>query len=222
MQPIPVKVKNVNVYPYIDFKGGGPGPVILPVITNATGTYSVGTLGLYVFYNLNLTGGKQVEKLLVHNSYIAVGEDENGSSFTSHWMYCLDAGTSPEFGLTTRPLSNIGNASSGDANLSLNVPPYIVLAPLTNVNVSQLFPPPAIGQVSLITNGTGNVIATKVGTPHETGVEVKGGTRSGLLHNGMTRIIVSGKTKDGHTLAFSGLTCLDARDPAIFFRLFGE
>lgn len=220
MQPIPVKVKNVNIYPYINFNGGGPGPVILPVITGAAGTYAVGTLGLSVFYNLNITGGKQIEKLLVHNSYIAEGEYENGSPFTSHWMYCLDAGTSPEFGLTTTILSTIGTSAA--ANVSLNVPPYIVLAPLTNINVSQLFPPPAIGQLSLITNGTGNIIATKFGTPHEMGVEVKGGTRSGSLHNGMTRIIVSGKTKDGHTVAFSGLTCLDARDPSIFLRVFGE
>lgn len=221
MQPIPVKVKNVNIYPYINFNSGGPGPVIPPVITNAQGTYAVGTLGLSVFYNLNISDGVSVGKLSVHNSYIAEGEYENGSPFTSHWMYCLDnTGPSFEFGLTTTLLSTTGTAAA--ANVSLNVPPYIVLAPLTNINVSQLFPPPAIGQLSLITNGTGNIIATKFGTPHEMGVEVQGGIRSGSLHNGMTRIVVSGKTKEGHTVAFSGLTCLDARDPSIFLRVFGE
>ena len=54
MQPIPRKVKNVNVYPYVEWHGGGVGPVILPVVEKATGTFAVGTLIKSVFYNLDL------------------------------------------------------------------------------------------------------------------------------------------------------------------------
>ena len=44
MQAIPQKVKNVNVYPYVEWHGGGVGPVILPVVEKATGTFAFGTL----------------------------------------------------------------------------------------------------------------------------------------------------------------------------------
>lgn len=217
MQPIPVKVKNVSVYPYL---GIGPvGPVVQPVITGAAGTYSVGTLGLNVFYNLDLSGGKQTGTLQVHGRYIAIGEYENGSPFSTVWMFCLEAGKAPRFGRTVTMGASDAAASEADAQ-PLSVPPYIVLQPLTDITVSQVFPPPAIGQVVLIQGGKGNVIATRVGTPHLMGVEVKGGKRSPQLHTGMKNIIITGKTKDGHLYTVSSETCVSAGDPAVFFRLF--
>jgi len=215
MQPIPVKVKNVSVYPYT---GIGPvGPVVLPVIEGASGTYSVGTLGLSIFYNLDISGGKQKGTLQVHDRYIAMGEYEDGSSFTTVWMYCLEADKTPRFGRTV----TVGATASDQAEAQpLSVPPYIILAPLTDITVSQLFPPPAIGQIVLIQGGKGNIIGTRVGTPHLMGVEVSGGNRSTQLHAGMTNIIITGKTKDGHIYTASHQTCISAADPAIFLRTF--
>jgi hypothetical protein len=218
MQPIPVKVKNVSIYPYL---GVSIGPVVEPVLTGASGTYSVGTLGMSIFYNLDLSGGKYSGDLGVHKQYIAQGQYEDGSPFISVWMYCLDDSPKPRFGRTVYMKNEMSAPGVENSPGAISVPPYIVLAPLTEVTVSQVFPPPAIGQVLLIEKAKGNIIATKVGTPHEMGVEVSGGKRTGQLHNGMVRIIISGKTKDGHMYTAQGLTCVNAGDPAIFFKLFG-
>jgi hypothetical protein len=218
MQPIPVKVKNVSVYPYL---GVSIGPVVEPVLTGAGGTYSIGTLGMSVFYNLDLSGGKLSGTLGIHQQYIAQGQYEDGSPFISVWMYCLDNSSKPRFGRTVYMQNEMSAPGVENSPGAISVPPYIVLAPLTEVTVSQLFPPPAIGQLLLIDKAKGNIIATKVGTPHEMGVEVTGGKRTGQLHNGMSRIIISGKTKDGHMYTASGLTCVSAADPAVFFKLFG-
>lgn len=219
MQPIPVKVKNVDIFPYL---GVSIGPAVEPVLKGASGTYSIGTLGTSVFYNLDLSGGKPVGELGIHMQYIARGQYEDGSPFISVWMYCLDNSSKPRFGRTVYLQSEMGAPGAEIAPGALSVPPYIVLAPLTEVTVSQLFPPPAIGQIVLIQKAKGNIIATKTGTPHEMGVEVTGGKRTGALHQGMSRIIISGKTKEGHSYTASGLTCVDAGDPAIFFKLFGQ
>lgn len=218
MQPIPVKVKNVSVYPYL---GVSIGPAVEPILTGASGTYSVGTLGMSVYYNLDLSGGKAVGELGIHMQYIAQGQYEDGSPFISVWMYCLDNSSKPRFGRTVYMQAEEAAPGVENSPGALSVPPYVVLAPLTEVTVSQLFPPPAIGQIVLIQKAKGNIIATKTGTPHEMGVEVSGGKRSGALHTGMSRIIISGKTKDGHLYTASGLTCVSAADPAIFFKLFG-
>ncbi|BAV05628.1 hypothetical protein SAMN05421788_108226 [Filimonas lacunae] len=214
MFPIPVKVTNVKVYPYFEWHGGGVGPVILPVVDNATGSYSVGTLTTNIFYNLNLTGGQRTGTLAVHGRYFATGETEDGSPFTTHWMYCLNNSDSPTFGLTVnmRP----GNTFPTPAPIA--TPPYIVLSALTDITVSQVFPPPAIGQTLLITNGTGNIIATQVGTPHETGVEITTGTRVSHLIVGSKNVIITGKNKDGSLVTLGGLTCISVDEPAVFLR----
>jgi hypothetical protein len=215
MQPIPVKVKNVNVYPYVEWHGGGVGPVILPVIEGASGTYAVGTLIMSVFYNLDLNVTEK-PKLGIHQRYVAMGETEDGTPFTTPWMYCTNASNQPEFGRTITL-----NQPNSEANSVGSVPPYITLGPLTDITVSQLFPPPAIGQILLIENGSGNVIATRTGTPHEMGVEVKGGKRFGNLSAGAKNIIITGKNQDGKTVTMGDLTCLDPNEPAIFIRQFG-
>lgn len=215
MQPIPVKVKNVNVYPYVEWHGGGVGPVILPVIEGASGTYAVGTLLMSVFYNLDLNVTEK-PKLGIHQRYVAMGETEDGTPFTTPWMYCTNNSNQPEFGRTitlNQPIS--------DAIIIGIVPPYITLGPLTDITVSQLFPPPAIGQIVLIENGSGNIIATRTGTPHEMGVEVKGGQRYGNLRAGAKNIIITGKNSEGKTVTIGNLTCLDPNEPTIFLRQFG-
>ncbi len=215
MQPIPVKVKNVNVYPYVEWHGGGVGPVILPVIENASGTYAVGTLIMSVFYNLDLNVTEK-PKLGIHQRYVATGETEDGTPFSTPWMYCTNASNQPEFGRTITL-----NQQDSDAINGGFVPPYITLGPLTDITVSQLFPPPAIGQIILIENGSGNVIATRTGTPHEMGIEVKGGKRFGNLRAGAKNIIITGKNSEGKTVTTGNLTCLDVNEPAIFLRQFG-
>jgi len=215
MQPIPVKVKNVNVYPYVEWHGGGVGPVILPVIENASGTYAVGTLIMSVFYNLDLNVTEK-PKLGIHQRYVATGETEDGTPFSTPWMYCTNASNQPEFGRTITLNQQDSEAINGGF-----VPPYITLGPLTDITVSQLFPPPAIGQILLIENGSGNVIATRTGTPHEMGIEVKGGKRFGNLRAGAKNIIITGKNSEGKTVTTGNLTCLDVNEPAIFLRQFG-
>lgn len=212
---IPVKIKNVSIYPYL---GVGPvGPVVEPVITNGVGTYTVSTLTTNVFYNLNLSSANFKGKLSVHDRYIAVGETENGEQFTSPWMYCTEADKTPQFGRTISMLQESGNTEAVQGVSSL---PYVVLGPLTDITVSQVFPPPAIGQIMLIENGKGNIIATKVGTPHEMGVEVTSGKRTGKLIQGMKNIMITGKTKTGETYTASNLTVIDAGEPAVFLRTF--
>ena len=215
---IPVKVKNVSIYPYL---GIGPiGPVVEPVLTGASGTYSVGTLTTHVYYNLNLSGGKPNGKLGVHQKYIAMGEYESGGQFTTVWMFCTEADASPEFGRTINMIGS-GDQEAGVADAAISVPPYIKLGPLTNITATLFFPPPAIGQMTLIENGTGNIIATKVGTPHEMGVEVISGTRVNRLSAGMHNIMITGKTKDGQTYTSGNMTVVGAGEPAVFLRLFG-
>ncbi|GGH67290.1 hypothetical protein HNQ91_001686 [Filimonas zeae] len=210
----PVKVKNVNIYPYVAWQGGGVGPAILPVIEGASGVYSVGTLFTNVFYNLTLNGGKTLAPLVVHESYVAVGQTESGVPFTSHWMYCLHTGDTPEFGLTINAYFVPYHYVPG----SYSTPPYFPVAPLTNITVSQLFPPPGIGSRLLIVNGTGNIIATKTGTPHEMGVEVTSGERLGVLSVGLQNIIITGKNADGNLITLTTLTCTGSGEPAVFLR----
>lgn len=216
MQAIPVKVKNVNVYPYVDWNGGGVGPVILPVIEGATGTYAVGTLLMSVFYNLNLDSQSQKPKLGIHQRYVAIGETEDGAPFTTPWLYCTNNSSEPEFGRTI----TINKEDSVAINTG-SLPEYITLGALTDITVSQLFPPPAIGQILLIENGSGNVIATRTGTPHEMGIEVTKGNRLGVLKAGMKNIIITGKNKDGKSVTMGNLTCVDPNEPAVFLHQFG-
>jgi hypothetical protein len=216
MKAIPVKVKNVNVYPYVDWNGGGVGPVILPVIEGATGTYAVGTLMMSVFYNLNLDSQSQKPQLGIHQRYIATGETEDGTPFTTPWMYCTNDSSQPEFGRTITI-----NKEDSEAINTGSLPEYITLGPLTDITVSQLFPPPAIGQIPLIENGSGNVIATRTGTPHEMGIEVNKGNRLGTLKAGMRNIIITGKNKDGKSVTMGNLTCVDPNEPAVFLHQFG-
>lgn len=216
MQPIPIKVKNVTVYMYIN----PTEPLSVVILSNASGTYSVGTLGLNSFYNLNLDDkGKETNPLNVHGKYYAVCETQTGETFTTPWMYCLNNSDSPEFGRTIKMVS----PTNSNADLAVpvaNTSGFITLGALTDITVSQLFTPPAIGQRTLISGGKGNIIATKIGTPHEMGVKVESGERFGTIPVGGKHIIISGKTKSGDTFSQTGYTVISGGEPAIFLKEF--
>lgn len=215
MQGIPVKVKNVTVFLNTDPRQ----TIVVEILSGASGTYTVGTLFTNIFYNLDLTdGGKRTNPLDVHSQYYATGETESGDKFTTPWMYCLDNSNEPKFG-RTQTLTATSSASSMAVPV-VNESDYIKLGSLTDITVSQLFPPPAIGQRTLIKNGSGYIIATRIGTPHEMGVQVDSGKRVGQFSPGMKHIIISGKTKDGHTFSQIRCTVVSSGDPAIFIRQF--
>lgn len=212
MVPIPVKVKNVTVYKYFDPRE----PLEEVIITGASGTYSVGTFGLSVFYNLDLTdGGKRVNPLDVHQRYFATFENEDGSLFTTPWMFCTDNSDQPTFGRTVT-VGSSNNDVAEVGNVVSNQDDYIKIAPLTNITVSQLFPPPAIGQLTLIQNGKGFIIATRTGTPHLSGIQVDSGDRVSPLYNGMNNIIITGTTTEGKLYSVTGYIVVSAGQPAIF------
>lgn len=215
MQGIPVKVKNVNVYAYFN----PIEPLEEIVIEGATGTYTVGTLTTNIFYNLDLNDdGKRVNPLNVHGRYYATFETEDGTKITTVWMFCLDNSDMPKFGRTVNMLHSGDDVAATPAVVDESQ--YIKLTPLHDITVSQLFPPPAIGQRVLIQNGTGNIIGTRIGTPHLMGVEVDSGDRIGKFTPGMKRIIISGRTDSGELISRTNLTVISAGNPAIFLRTF--
>jgi hypothetical protein len=62
MQGLPIKVMNVTVYAYIN----PLEPLTEVVLEGSSGTYSIGTLGLQSFYNLNLSNeGKKDNPLII-------------------------------------------------------------------------------------------------------------------------------------------------------------
>jgi hypothetical protein len=216
MQGLPIKVMNVTVYAYIN----PLEPLTEVVLEGSSGTYSVGTLGLQSFYNLNLSNeGKKDNPLIVHSRYYATGETQSGAKFTTPWMFCLNNSDQPQFGRTISFLSSHTDAPEVGLPVVIGSE-FITLAPLTDITVSQLFPAPAIGQRTLISNGKGNIIATKIGTPHEMGIQVDSGDRFGGLLSGAKNIIISGKTKEGDLFSQTGYTVISGGTPAIFLKEF--
>lgn len=217
MQPIPTKVKNVTVYRYFN-----PNEPLTEVIsTGGSGTYSVGTLGLNVFYNLDLDNiGTEKNPLTAHGKYYATFETEAGGHLTtSPWMFCLDASKQPKFGRTVRMLATDAN-DNGVHAVQGNKYDFITLGALTDITVSQSFPSPAIGERLLITNGKGNIICTRLGTPHEMGVQVDSGDRLGAFVDGSKNVMITGKAKDGSHFSQTGYTVISNGKPAIFLKEF--
>jgi hypothetical protein len=220
MQPIPVKVKNVSVFAYFD----PTMPLSEEILSGASGTYSVGTLIRSAFYNLDLDDeGKKENPLKIHGKYYAQGETESGDKFQTPWMYCLDNSDQPQFGRTIT-FGDPENEALNGVDFDVNPSQFIELSPLTNITVTQQFPPPAIGETLLIENGKGHVIATKTGTPHEMGVEVSSGDRVGKIAPGMKNIMVSGKIHlangEVRTYVLSRLTAISGGEPAVFLQEF--
>ncbi|GJM09364.1 MAG: hypothetical protein DHS20C11_16400 [Lysobacteraceae bacterium] len=213
MQPIPVPISDVSVYPYIP-----DAPIeVPPVLTGASGTYSVGTLTTNIFYNMSLSGGDEKTPLSVGHTYYAVAKSKDGQSFQTHWMRCLTAGDAPTFGLTV----NMLKPEESSVAVGSEDGPYIYLGELKDVNVSQPFRPPAIGSLSLISNAKGEWIGTRIGTPHLMGIQAENSSPSSLLHVGMDRINASGtRVSDGQLISYSNLVCVDAGNPAVFLQKF--
>ena len=215
MQPIPIKVVNVKVYAHFP----PTQPLSELILEGASGTYSVGTLTTNVFYNLNLANeGQRVNPLVVHSKYYAVCETESGDTFTTPWMYCTNNSSQPQFG---RTVSLGQHTDAMNARVTpVNESEFIKLGPLTNIVVSQPFPSPEPGQITLLVNGTGYLISTKVGTPHEMGVQVDDGEMISPIRQGMTNIMVSGTTQDGHRITQMGDTVVSAGKPLILLHQF--
>lgn len=218
MQPIPVPVTNVTVYPYIDV-GGGIGPVVQPVIEHATGTYSVGTLATWVYYNLNLEGGEREALLNKGGSYIASAETQDGAGFQTHWMHCMNTGDNPTFGLSV-------NAINRDTMMGSPVPeneeenPYIVLGELERLSGVITFPPPAIGMIEVIENGTGQLIATRVGTPHLMGIRVESGLVSPVRVGETLTRVVGQDTRTERTVGYNSLRVVTAGEQPVLLQHF--
>lgn len=216
MVPIPVKVKNVTVYAYFN----PHEPLSEVIIQGAAGTYSVGTLGLNIFYNLDLTdGGKRENPLNVHGKYVATFETESGSKVTSPWMFCLDNSDQPKFGRTvhfgqpTADMQEVGPLVSSAQD-------YIKIGPLTDIKAVQILPPPQTTVRPLIADGKGFIIATRTGAPHLMGVQVDSGERLNKLVPGIKGVAISGRTAEGHLFAQHNYTIISGDEPAIFLKTF--
>lgn len=205
-------VKNVQVSPYFDTKGGGIGPVRPVVYKNGVGVYDVGSFLKTVWWKLDLSSGVVVTPLQLHAEYQAIGQLDDGSFIQMHPMTCVQAGSAPQFAATQTMPATIhpGSGTVDDAR----TPPFVVLGPLVDITVTQVSP--AAG-VPLIVQATGNIIASKVGTPHVMGVQVRGGDRVGPLKLGMARVMVTGRAPDGTLVTMRDLVCTDAGNPAVFF-----
>jgi hypothetical protein len=216
MSTVLQKVHNVSVYPYLDLIGHGS--IVEPVLTHGVGTYTLNSFSTCRFHSLDLSSADHKSRLFVHDRYHAVCEREDGSTFTTSYLFCTQKGSTPEFSLSKcLPLP----IHPGDDRIeNISVPPFNVLTPLTDVTVSQLFPGQAIGQITLISGASGHIIAMQVGAPHLMGVEVQGGMRSDQLRLGMGRIIITGKLPNGNVHTVSHYTCASIADPAIFFMTF--
>lgn len=93
-----LNVNSVNVYPYIHWNPKcGIGPVIMPVIENASGIYEMSSAGMKIGSSLMLNNVIYKESIQVGSKYIAYGNDEDGNPFSTPPMRCVEAGENPVF-----------------------------------------------------------------------------------------------------------------------------
>lgn len=212
MQAIPVPVKNVTLYPYLNASPGGP--VVEPVIENATGTYSVGTLTTWIYYNLSLKGGEHITPLKLGAKYIASAELEDGRHIETHWMQCMKIGNEPTFGLSINMIH--GHMMMGSpAPSSPEEDPYFVIAELDDLSAWIRLKPPAIGQVRILDGGKGQLIGTRFGTPHQTGVRITSGLRQPVTV-GETLFHVTGcQAGNDRQVEFASLTAVIGGDQPV-------
>ncbi|POZ60622.1 hypothetical protein [Chromobacterium alticapitis] len=208
MTPIPSPVKNVRVYPYIP-----DAPIIVqPVFVSGAGTYSVGTLGTNVFYNLNLTSG-EAQNGGVHAGakYYAIGQDQEGKEFTTTWLTCTQGGNQPQFGRTVHfGPHKVGAQAENHANLAYSVH-------LSDVAVNVFVPPFEPLAIPLIENGKG--IATFAGLlpGGSWTVSVTDGTRVNPLQDGTVVTISATNVATGKPFHIPAtFVTRDSGEPAVF------
>jgi hypothetical protein len=209
MEPIPQPVTNVSIYPYLPDQ-----PIeVPPVFVNGRGTYSVGTLTTYIFYNLDLNSGSpQHGGVTAGTRYLARGQDAQGKPFQAPWMHCLQGGETPRFGRTIHML--------GQADATTAEPDIAYRIYLGDVNVSLYVNPTEPLEVPLIEGGKG--IATFAGLlpGGRWSAVVSGGKRVNQLSKGM-RVTINGTNVNGgkpfHIPAV--LVTEDAGDPATFLQI---
>lgn len=178
MTPIPSPVSQVSIYPYIP-----DAPIVVPaVFVEGSGTYSVGTLGLSIFYNLDLTSGMpKFGGVHAGNKYYAICKDASGKELQTTWLTCLKGGDAPQFGRTTtlgQPRIEADATTSNSADIAYQIH-------LSEITVDMYVNPTEPLIVPLIEGGKG--IATFAGLlPGGTwSVSVAGGERVNPLHLGM-------------------------------------
>ena len=213
MTPIPQPITNVTVYPYIT------APIeLMPVIENATGTYSVGTLTTHVYYNMDLHGGDRTGKLEKGGAYFAEATDAAGNRFRTHWMHCTDAGDSPTFGLT----QNLLHPQQTAPNFPIGDGPYIHIEELVDFTTMINFKPPAIGEMEINLGKAGWLIGTRTGTPHVNGFLIENPTLPNFYAVGSRNISISAQSKkSGKTVSYDNLTLVSANSKeAVFLQQF--
>ncbi len=221
-----VPVTNVTVWPHVNWpKNGGVGPVIPPVICDASGQYAVGTLFTNIFYNLNLDDVTPKYPLRAGALYSATLTTASGATINTPAMICTNDGEDPKFGMTVHGLSETGVGGHGAAAMEAAVVEspgdLIDLASLTDVTVTQTLAPPAIGTITRASGCKGELVATRTGTPHLTGFTVDLGKSGTRFEVGSTGYSVSGKRADtGDHVSLGRLTCRAGGANPLFLQSF--
>ncbi|MEL6716078.1 MAG: hypothetical protein AAFP86_20015 [Planctomycetota bacterium] len=230
MQGLPKPVTDVTVWPEVHMPPHlGIGPVVPPVIEHGRGTYTVGTLFLDVFYNLDLTQLDLRYPLHAGARYVAQATAEDGSVFRSPALICLNDGPRPRFGRTSGPgLERSGAAASTSAAVPQTVASHdvgpgdlIQLAALKDVSITYTLPRPAIGTVEYASGCPGELVAARTGTPHLTGFTVQVGGRGLAVAVGSTGYSVTGRRVDnGDFVSLGNLTCRASGTNPVFLQSF--
>ncbi|TDR72056.1 hypothetical protein [Paludibacterium purpuratum] len=208
MVPIPSPVTQVRVFPYIP-----DAPIVVPpVFVSGAGTYSVGTLGRSVFYNLDLTSGEtQNGGPHAGVKYYAICKNADGQEFTTTWLTCLKGGPTPQFG---RTVTLGGRVMETEAAVGSDIAYQVHLS---DVSVNAYIPPNEPLILPLIECGKG--IATFAGLlpGGSWSVSVAGGERINPLHVGMTVTIHGTNVATGKPFFIPAtFVTRDAGDPAEF------
>ncbi|ANQ51512.2 hypothetical protein MY04_4168 [Flammeovirga sp. MY04] len=217
MQTKLVLVKNVSIYAYSD----NLELKHIEIISKLSGVYTIKTIGLNSFFELNLTH-QQDEELMVklHHQYYALGETEEGNSFITPRMFCVD--TTPSI-ILGRPLGDDDQGLKTKQNKMETFydksTKFKTVGILTNINVSERFSPPNIGQRLLIKEGVGRVIAAhKDPLSSSSIIIIDEGEIYDPILKGPRDIIISGIKENGDRFIQLGHQCITDALPHIFIK----
>lgn len=216
-----LKVTDVDICPYIDWDPRwGIGPVVLPVVTGGHGTYVIDASGVGVGYELDITGGTiehpPIGKLMVGGTYVARMTDEDGNPVSSPPITCT---SEDALGQTFAAFQVTNGTGPAVAAESVDAGDLIILEPLTDMGGIMSDEPGEL-VMSLFTNGTGNVVATRAGTPHLMGVRVDQAEWTNRVGVGTHQITVSGRRRDGKPVVYTNLTVVATEPDTIFLQHF--